>query len=57
MEGTRVAWSEETGSKLQSAPGFSAYAQDENIWVLLDSAKELGAIHGLSVLQWWRYLQ
>lgn len=37
VAGTRVAWAEETGSKLQSAPGFSAYASDEKIWELIDT--------------------
>ncbi len=35
-EGSRVAWAEETGSKLQSAPGFKAYAGDDKVWDLID---------------------
>ena len=45
-----VGWSEKTGSKLQSAPGFSQFANSDRIWNLLDAAKEIATAHGDQIL-------
>lgn len=50
-EGSRVQWAELTGSKLQSAPGYSAMAQNEAVWTLIDGLQEIAEAVGGTVAQ------
>lgn len=50
-EGSRIAWAESAGVKMQSHPGYSAYAQDEAVWALLDGLQGIATELGVSVPQ------
>jgi len=50
-EDSRVAWAESTGSKLQSAPGFSSFSKDESVWTLLDTLSAIAKETSRSVPQ------
>lgn len=54
--GSRIAWAEETGSKLQSHPGFSRFKEEERVWRLIDGvaavAKEAAATPAQVSLRW-----
>ena len=47
----RVAWAEATSAKMQSAPTFSQFKDDEQVWVLLDKLAEIAASTGGTVAQ------
>lgn len=51
LEGSRISWAEATGSKMQSAPGLSAFKDDERVWALLDALAAIAAAHDATVAQ------
>ena len=50
-EGSRVAYSQETGKSNQSAPSFDDFGKDERTWRVLGACEEIGKKHGKSVAQ------
>lgn len=50
-EGTRIAWSESTGSSTQSGPSYSQFKDDEKTWNLIDGLKKVSTEIGASVPQ------
>eukprot|EP00730_Choanoeca_flexa_P002627 TRINITY_DN11115_c0_g3_i4.p1 TRINITY_DN11115_c0_g3~~TRINITY_DN11115_c0_g3_i4.p1 ORF type:complete len:227 (+),score=64.68 TRINITY_DN11115_c0_g3_i4:493-1173(+) len=50
-EDSRIAWAENTGSKLQSAPGYSTFANDKAVWDLIDLLAAIADETGHSIAQ------
>jgi aryl-alcohol dehydrogenase-like predicted oxidoreductase len=55
-EGSRLAWAEAAGSKMQSHPSFSAFKDDERVWALIEGmeavAKECGGSVAQVAIRW-----
>jgi aryl-alcohol dehydrogenase-like predicted oxidoreductase len=55
-EGSRLAWAESTGAKMQSHPSFSAFKDDERALAVIDSlqavAKEAGGTVAQVAIRW-----